>query len=70
MRKNPKVNDSDLIWGAEGIGAEVNLPTVEQARYHLRKGTFGAAVKKVGHRTWVGSRSQLKQFSSIKQIAK
>ena len=48
-KKNQKT-DSDLVWGAEGIGAEVNLPTVEQARYHLRKGTFGDAVKKVGHK--------------------
>jgi hypothetical protein len=66
MRKNHKADDSDdAVWGAENIGAEVNL-TAEQARRHLRLGTFGDAARKVGHRSWVGSRSRLKQFPSIK----
>lgn len=66
MSKNPKPNNSDVIWGAKNIGAEVNL-TEEQARYHLRLGTFGDAAKKIGHRSWAASRSRLKQFPSIKQ---
>jgi len=65
MPKNRKTDDGNVVWGAEAIG-EVIDRTAEQARYLFRKGTFGDAVKKIGHRTLAGDRSKLKHFSNLK----
>jgi hypothetical protein len=61
MPKNQKTSDSNAVWGAKAIGAEVNK-TAEEARYLIRIGAFGDAVKKFGHRTLVGDRRKLRQF--------
>ena len=63
MRKNEK-SDGNVVWGAEAIGEEIDR-NPEQVRYLYRSGAFGAAVKKLGHRTLVGDRSLLKQFPRL-----
>jgi hypothetical protein len=46
----------DLIWGAEQIGQEINLPT-RKTFYHLERGNLPGT--KVGG-LWVSSRQQLR----------
>ena len=54
-------NESDLVWGAEGIGAEINR-TASQV-YHLHaSGALDGAVAKLGHKTFVGSRRKLREL--------
>lgn len=55
-------DDGDAVWGAEGIGKEINR-TAEQARYLFKIGALRGAVKKVGHRTYLGSRRRLRQLA-------
>ena len=45
----------DLVWGAEAIAKELNLPK-RKAFYHLARGNLPA--RKVGS-SWVASRAQL-----------
>jgi hypothetical protein len=52
----------DAVWGAEGIGKEINR-TPEQARYLFKIGALRGAVRKVGHRTYLGSRRRLRQLA-------
>jgi hypothetical protein len=65
MRKNRRTDDSNVAWGAEAIGQEINR-TAEQTRHLFRSGAFGDAVRKLGHRTLAGDRSKLKQFPNLK----
>jgi hypothetical protein len=53
--------DDDLVWGAENIGREINR-TAAQTRYLHSIGALKGAVRKVGHRTFVGSRCRLRQL--------
>jgi hypothetical protein len=58
---NTAEDESDLIWGAESIGREINR-TAHQI-YHLYEiGALEGAVAKLGHRTFVGSRKQLRNL--------
>ena len=54
--------DSDALWGAKEIGREINR-TAEQVRYLFNCGVLGGAVRKVGHRTYLGSRRRLRQLA-------
>ena len=47
-----------------GLGAVINR-TADQVRYLYRKGAFGDAVKKVGHRTMAGDLRKLKHFPNL-----
>ena len=61
----PPDDASDLVWGADGIGAEINR-TPGQV-YHLHRiGALEGAVAKLGHRTFVGSRKRLRNIISTK----
>jgi hypothetical protein len=48
----------DFIYGARAIAAETGLP-VQAVYYWQRRGYFGAAVWRVGHKTLMASRSRL-----------
>jgi hypothetical protein len=61
MRKNPKADDGNVVWGAAAIGEEI-ARNAEQTRRLYREGALGDAVQKIGHRTLVGDRRKLKQF--------
>jgi len=50
---------SNLIWGAEAIGREINR-SAAQVRYLHSSGFFQGAVWKAGHRTFVGNRERLR----------
>jgi hypothetical protein len=52
-------DDSDAVWGAANIGAEINR-TAGQTRYLYKQGLLKGAVRKVGHRTYLGSRRKLR----------
>jgi hypothetical protein len=52
-------DDTDAVWGAKNIGAEINR-TAEQVRYLHKRGHLKGAVRKVGHRTYLGSRRKLR----------
>jgi hypothetical protein len=52
-------DDTDAVWGAAGIGAEIDR-TAAQVRYLHKKGHLKGAVRKVGHRTYLGSRRKLR----------
>jgi hypothetical protein len=58
-------NDSDLVWGAENIGREVNR-TRGQVYYLQRIGALDGAVAKLGHKTLVGSKKKLKALPKLK----
>jgi hypothetical protein len=65
MRKDWKTDGRRIVWGAKAIAAAVPSDpplTTEQTRYLLRKGVFGGAVAKLGHRTWAGDYDRLRQF--------
>lgn len=56
-----QVDAGDLIWGGKAIGDEIGRS--ETQFYHLfRMGAFGDSVRKLGHRTFVGSRSRLRNI--------
>jgi hypothetical protein len=63
---SPRVDDDDddAVWGAEAIGKEINR-TAEQVRYLHRIGALKGAVRKVAHRTFLGSRRRLRQLAQI-----
>jgi len=59
---NSEVNpESNLVWGAEAIGREINR-SAAQVRYLHKIGFFQGAVWKAGHRTYVGSRQRLRDL--------
>ena len=49
---------SDLVWGAEAIGREINR-TASQVHYLQRTGALAGCAVKIGHKTLVGSRRRL-----------
>jgi hypothetical protein len=51
--------ESNLVWGAEAIGREINR-SAAQVRYLHSIGFFQGAVWKAGHRTYVGNRERLR----------
>jgi hypothetical protein len=55
----PEANQSNLIWGAEAIGREVNRSAEQVRRLHAL-GFFQGAVWKAGHRTYVGNLQRLR----------
>jgi hypothetical protein len=56
-------NDSDTVWGFAVIGQVINR-TAEQTRYLHKIGALKGAVRKLGHRTAVGSRAKLQALGS------
>ena len=59
----PTNPENDLIWDAAEIGREINR-TANQVYYLHRIGALQGAVRKVGHRTFIGSRSKLRALVS------
>ena len=53
--------ESNLVWGAEAIGREINR-SAAQVRYLHGIGFFQGAVWKAGHRTYVGNRQRLRDL--------
>ena len=51
--------NSDLVWGQDGIGKEINR-TPRQVHHLYEIGALDGAVAKLGHRTFVGSRRKLR----------
>jgi hypothetical protein len=66
MLKNPLPDaktEPDAVWGAAAIGNELGL-SAAQVRYLLNKtDILDRAVKKVAHRTIVGSRKRLRDVA-------
>ena len=62
-RKNPPTDSlaSDTVWGVGNIAAEIGIPT-PKAYYLIAQGKI--PVTKLGHRTVVASRSQLRRLLS------
>jgi hypothetical protein len=54
-------SDTDAVWGAAAIGAEINR-TASQVRYLYSIGALKGAVSKLGHKTMVGSRTELRRL--------
>jgi hypothetical protein len=54
--------DNDAVWGAAQIGKEINR-TADQVRYLFKRGELSEAVRKAGHRTYLGSRRRLRQLA-------
>ena len=52
---------SDHVWGAEAIGVEIGR-TANQVYHLYRSGALGGAVRKAGHRTFLGSRRKLREL--------
>ena len=55
--------ESNLIWGADAIGREINR-SAAQVRYLHSSGFFQGAVWKAGHRTYVGNRERLRALAN------
>lgn len=55
-------NSGDAVWGHAAIGREINR-SPSQVRHLIKIGVLGDAVKRLSHRTYVGSRSKLRQFT-------
>jgi hypothetical protein len=53
--RQPKTEDTDLVWGAEEIGRVLGR-TPSQVYHLIRIGALQGAVKKLSHRVLVGSR--------------
>jgi hypothetical protein len=52
---------SDLVWGAENIGAEINRKAA-QVYYLHASGKLKGAVSKLGPKMLVGSRTELRKL--------
>jgi hypothetical protein len=50
---------TDTIWGAKAIGDELDGRSESQVYYVFRSGALKGAVRKLGHRTMIGSRRKL-----------
>jgi hypothetical protein len=61
MRKQ-QYGDTDLLWGAQAIGAEINR-SPSQVYYLHRTGALKGAVRKLTHKILVGSKSRLKELA-------
>jgi hypothetical protein len=60
--------DSDeggFLWGAKAIGAYVNVEDPRKFYYMFERGLFGDAVIKTGRRTFLASKSRLRQRFSM-----
>ncbi len=55
--KKAETIGQDLIWGAQGLAAELNIP-LDKANYLIRRGYVRA--KKIGG-LWAFSRQQLRE---------
>lgn len=53
-------HDVDALWGRRAIAAELGLKP-SQFSYLLARGFFADAVRRIGHRTYVGSKKLLRQ---------
>jgi hypothetical protein len=53
---------SDLVWGGENIGKEINR-TARQVHHLFEIGALDGAVAKLGHRTFVGSKRKLRALA-------
>jgi len=60
LRKRKGNSKNDFLWGAEEIGRAINR-TPQQVYEMMRKGLFGDAVQKYGHRTMGGMRDRILQ---------
>jgi hypothetical protein len=67
--ETPDSGDDDLVWGAENIGREINR-TATQTYYLVATGALKGAVVKLGHRTIVGSRKQLRGLVTLHNSSK
>jgi hypothetical protein len=52
---------TDLVWGAEAIGQEINR-SADQVYYLHRAGLLEGAVTKLSHKLLVGSRRELRRL--------
>jgi hypothetical protein len=50
--------ESDLVWGGEAIGKEINR-TKAQVYHLIEIGALDGAVSRLGYKTYVGSRRAL-----------
>jgi hypothetical protein len=67
MQKHVKPSDTpqnDHVWGAAAIGAEIGR-TAAQVHYLASHGLLGDAVVKVSHKLLLGSRSKLRDLTTI-----
>jgi len=59
VKPNPSSKDFQLVWGAAGIGAELNIS--RRSAYNLlQTGKLDRVVKKVG-RQWCAERGRLRR---------
>jgi hypothetical protein len=54
-------SESDLVWGGEAIGREINR-TASQVYHLLEIGALAGAAAKLGHKTIVGSKRALRKL--------
>jgi hypothetical protein len=59
IAENSPSDESDFVWGGKNIAKEINR-TTQQFYYLHEKGVFKGAVRKLGHKTFVGSRRKLR----------
>jgi hypothetical protein len=57
-------NAPDAIWGAKAIAAEINR-SEQQVYYLVANGLLGDAVVKVSHKLLLGSRSKLRNLTTV-----
>jgi hypothetical protein len=53
---------SDVVWGAAGIADEIGCDDPKKIYYLFSKGLLDGAVKKLWHKTYIGSRTRLRQL--------
>jgi hypothetical protein len=56
-------SENDLVWGARCIGVVINRTKGQVYTLHAR-GALKGAVRRIGHRTLVGSRRELAKLVS------
>ena len=56
------IPEVDAIWGAEQIGAEIGR-SAAQVRELFKAGVLKDSVQKLGHKTFLGSRAQLRKLA-------
>jgi hypothetical protein len=62
------VNDDDTVeWGAENIGKFLGRSST-QIHYLVRSGALAGVVQKVGHRTYLATRGNLRRWANYGKI--
>lgn len=57
-------NDNDWCWGREEIGKALGGRTPSQVSYLMATGVLDGAVKRIGHRTYIGSKKKLRELAA------